>query len=64
MVSQIVSLIEEELTYPFSFWTNYIGGGTCLNVGGPRKKVTEMHVQVRAGNDCKYSQYCLMFLFN
>ena len=41
-----------------------IGGGTCLKVGGPRKIVTEMHVQMRAGNDCNYSRYCLMFLFN
>ena len=41
-----------------------IGSGTCLKVGGPRKIVTEMHVQMRAGNDCNYSRYCLMFLFN
>ena len=48
--------------------TNIIGGGTCLKVGGEggggRKIVTEMHVQMREGSDCIYSQYCLMFLFN
>ena len=33
-------------------------------VGGPRKIVTDMHVQMRAGSDCKYSWYRLMFLFN
>ena len=43
----------------------FIGGGTFLKVGGgPRKIVTEMHVQMRTGNDCNYSRYCLMFLFN
>ena len=43
-----------------------IGGGTCLKVGGPRKivKFAEMHVQMRACNNCNHSQYCLMFLFN
>ena len=43
---------------------NGIGGGTCLNVGGPRKIITEMHVQMKACNDYNYIQYCLMFLFN
>ena len=40
-----------------------IGGGICLKVGGgTRKIIIEMHVQMRAGNDCNYSQYCSMFL--
>ena len=32
--------------------------------GGGPEKVTEMHLQMRTGNDSNYSQYCLMFLFN
>ena len=45
----------------FLFIPFHIGGGTCLKEGGPRKIVTEKHVQMREGSEC---QYCLMFLFN
>ena len=45
-----------------------ISGRTCLKVGGGgggfdgQELVAEMHVQMRACNDCNYSHYCWMFL--
>ena len=41
---------------------NTIGGGTCLKVEGARKILTE--TDLIEYNDCDYSQYCLMILFN
>ena len=42
-----------------------ISGRTCLKVGGGvdgQELVAEMHVQMRACNDCNYSHYCWIFL--